>query len=366
MFAMGQIQGVIATVDDELGIEYDGNKVVRVHTILISTQHGEEVDNETIRRDLIEHVIKAVIPAELLDEETIIYINPTGRFVIGGPQGDTGLTGRKIIIDTYGGYSRHGGGAFSGKDPTKVDRSAAYAARYVAKNIVAAGLADKCEIELAYLCLDEVKSISDDSTFNENHIILLADKYRAFLIKQRYSDVKKHIPESNYQTICLDLTKSVSPSGPCGRTYLMSKEEVPNILSVSNTRVYPIDFYQDSITFISRDRMRYVGYDKYLQNIIYCSLAPDNHLYLISMNPQFLYLSKIKVTAIFEDASIASELECGDNKECDVLDRKFPIEESLVTPLVSLIVGEVLGAKYRPDDNKNNAKDDSSDVSVKQ
>ena len=134
----------------QVTVEYDGNKVVRVHTILISTQHWEEVDNETIRRDLIEHVIKAVIPAELLDEETIIYINPTGRFVIGGPQGDTGLTGRKIIIDTYGGYSRHGGGAFSGKDPTKVDRSAAYAARYVAKNIVAAGLADKCEIELAY------------------------------------------------------------------------------------------------------------------------------------------------------------------------------------------------------------------------
>ena len=134
----------------QVTVEYDGNKVVRVHTILISTQHGEEVDNETIRRDLIEHVIKAVIPAGLLDEETIIYINPTGRFVIGGPQGDIGLTGRKIIIDTYGGYSRHGGGAFSGKDPTKVDRSAAYAARYVAKNIVAAGLADKCEIELAY------------------------------------------------------------------------------------------------------------------------------------------------------------------------------------------------------------------------
>lgn len=134
----------------QVTVEYEGNTPVRVHTVLISTQHGEEVTNDTIREDLINHVIKAVIPSELLDEETKIYINPTGRFVVGGPQGDTGLTGRKIIIDTYGGYSRHGGGAFSGKDATKVDRSAAYAARYVAKNIVAAGLADKCEIELAY------------------------------------------------------------------------------------------------------------------------------------------------------------------------------------------------------------------------
>ena len=134
----------------QVTVEYEGNTPVRVHTVLISTQHGEEVTNDTIREDLINHVIKSVIPSELLDEETKIYINPTGRFVVGGPQGDTGLTGRKIIIDTYGGYSRHGGGAFSGKDATKVDRSAAYAARYVAKNIVAAGLADKCEIELAY------------------------------------------------------------------------------------------------------------------------------------------------------------------------------------------------------------------------
>ena len=134
----------------QVTVEYDGNNVVRIDTVVISTQHDEKVSQEQIRRDLMEHVIKAVIPTELLDEETMYYINPTGRFVIGGPQGDTGLTGRKIIIDTYGGYSRHGGGAFSGKDPTKVDRSAAYAARYVAKNIVAAGLADKCEIELAY------------------------------------------------------------------------------------------------------------------------------------------------------------------------------------------------------------------------
>ncbi|MCC3867596.1 methionine adenosyltransferase [Terrisporobacter mayombei] len=134
----------------QVTVEYEGNTPLRVHTILISTQHSEDVESEIIRENLIEKVIKEVIPCNLLDEETKIYINPTGRFVIGGPQGDTGLTGRKIIIDTYGGYSRHGGGAFSGKDATKVDRSAAYAARYVAKNIVAAGLADKCEIELAY------------------------------------------------------------------------------------------------------------------------------------------------------------------------------------------------------------------------
>ena len=130
--------------------EYDGDKVKRIDTIVISTQHDPDVELSQIRKDLIEHVVKPIVDASLLDADTKYFINPTGRFVIGGPHGDSGLTGRKIIVDTYGGYARHGGGAFSGKDPTKVDRSAAYAARYVAKNIVAAGLADKCEIELAY------------------------------------------------------------------------------------------------------------------------------------------------------------------------------------------------------------------------
>ncbi|ABS23648.1 methionine adenosyltransferase [Bacillus cytotoxicus] len=135
----------------QVTVEYDENgKPVRVDTIVISTQHHPEITWEQIDRDLKEHVIKAVVPAELMDEETKFFINPTGRFVIGGPQGDAGLTGRKIIVDTYGGYARHGGGAFSGKDATKVDRSAAYAARYVAKNIVAAGLAEKAEVQLAY------------------------------------------------------------------------------------------------------------------------------------------------------------------------------------------------------------------------
>ena len=134
----------------QVTIVYEDGKPVAVDTIVISTQHDEDVTLEQIRKDLIEHVIKPVVPANLLKEETRIFVNPTGKFVIGGPQGDSGLTGRKIIVDTYGGWARHGGGAFSGKDPTKVDRSAAYAARYVAKNIVAAGLADRCEIQLAY------------------------------------------------------------------------------------------------------------------------------------------------------------------------------------------------------------------------
>ena len=134
----------------QVTVEYDDNRVVRIDAIVISTQHDDHVTQEQIREDLMEHVIKAVIPDELLDESTKYYINPTGRFVVGGPQGDSGLTGRKIIVDTYGGYGRHGGGAFSGKDPTKVDRSSAYAARWVAKNLVAAGVADKLEIQLAY------------------------------------------------------------------------------------------------------------------------------------------------------------------------------------------------------------------------
>ncbi|HCQ89195.1 MULTISPECIES: methionine adenosyltransferase [unclassified Clostridium] len=134
----------------QVTVEYEDERPVRIDTIVISTQHCPDVSQEQIYEDLMKHVVKAIVPSELLDENTKYYINPTGKFVIGGPQGDSGLTGRKIIVDTYGGYGRHGGGAFSGKDPTKVDRSAAYAARWVAKNLVAAGVADKLEIELAY------------------------------------------------------------------------------------------------------------------------------------------------------------------------------------------------------------------------
>ena len=134
----------------QVTVQYEDGKPVKVTAVVVSSQHSADVSLEALRKDIIDKVIKTTIPAELMDDETVIYVNPTGRFVIGGPQGDSGLTGRKIIVDTYGGYARHGGGAFSGKDPTKVDRSAAYASRWVAKNIVAAGLAKKCEVELAY------------------------------------------------------------------------------------------------------------------------------------------------------------------------------------------------------------------------
>lgn len=146
----GQLDYLRPDGKTQVTVEYENDVPVRVDTVVVSTQHGPEVSQETIADDIMKYVIKPIIPAHLLDDNTKYYINPTGKFVIGGPQGDSGLTGRKIIVDTYGGYAKHGGGAFSGKDPTKVDRSAAYAARYVAKNIVKAGLAKKCEVQLAY------------------------------------------------------------------------------------------------------------------------------------------------------------------------------------------------------------------------
>ncbi|WP_426348906.1 methionine adenosyltransferase [Alloiococcus sp. CFN-8] len=165
----------------QVTVEYEDNKPVRIDAIVISTQHGPEVSQEELKKDIMDKVINAVVPSELIDEDTKYYINPTGRFVIGGPQGDSGLTGRKIIVDTYGGYGRHGGGAFSGKDPTKVDRSGAYAARWVAKNLVAAGLADKLEIEIAY-AIGVAKPVSIEvDTFgtgkiSEDKIIDIIDK----------------------------------------------------------------------------------------------------------------------------------------------------------------------------------------------
>ena len=213
------------------------------------------------------------------------------------------------------------------------------------------------------MVLDELKLSSDDTQYTEDHIIFLLDKYRAFLLKQKYSDIKKYIPESNYQTICLDLIQVPAiAGGPCeGGTYLRSKEKIPFLIKIGTPRVYPLDYYQGEITYVSRDRMRYVGYNKFLQNIIYCSLGPDNYLYFKSSNPQYLYLEKVKFTGVFQDSTKASDLQCPDDNGdiiCDVLDRTFPIEDSLIPPLVELIVKELSSSIYRPDDEINNAKDD--------
>lgn len=217
--------------------------------------------------------------------------------------------------------------------------------------------------ELVYMCLDEIKGISDDFTYTEEHVMFMLSNYRAFLLKQRYSDIKKQIPESNYQTICLDLIEVPAVCGePCeGSSYLRSKIKVPFIMQIGAPKVYPVNFYQGDIALISRDRMRYVGHNKFLQNMIYCSIAPDGYLYFKSSNPQFLYLEKVRFTAIFQDSIQASKLQCPDCNEapiCDILDSQFPIEDALIPPLIELIVRELSNASNNPADNNNNAKDD--------
>ena len=223
--------------------------------------------------------------------------------------------------------------------------------------------------EATFMVLDELKGMSDDFSFTQDHIIFLLDKFRAFLLKQRYfNNFRKAISESNYQTICLDLIEVPAISGePCeGGTYLRSKDKIPITLLIGNPRVYPMDYYQGDIAFVSRDRMRYVGYNKWMQNIIYCSLGPDHYLYFKSNNPQFLYLEKVKFTAIFENAKEASELTCeGEEVECNILDRTFPIEEALIPPLIQIVVQELRGPEYAPSDEKNDANDTLDETNIK-
>lgn len=221
--------------------------------------------------------------------------------------------------------------------------------------------------DIVYMVLDEIKSTSDDAFFTEEHVLLLVNNYRNFILKQRYSDIKKPIPESNYQTICLNLIQVPAIAGvPCGGgTFLRSKEKVPFMMKIGTPKVYPINYYLGEITYVSRERMRYVGYNKYLQNIIYASLGPDNYLYLQSSNPQYLYLEKIRLTGIFENIESVSDLLCddsGDSINCDIMDKTFPIEDALVPPIIELVVKELLGAEYIKKDEENNAKDDLPEI----
>ena len=220
--------------------------------------------------------------------------------------------------------------------------------------------------QLTYLVLDEIKGASDDFTYTEDHIIFLLDKYRAFILKQRYSDIKKQIPESNYQTLCLDLMQVPAITGePCeGGTYLRSVNKIPYLMQLGSPRVTSSDYYQGDFNYVSRDRMRYVGYNKFLRNIIYCSKAPDGYLYFKSWNPQFLHLEKVSFNAIFEDAKEASELACPEENGaiCKLEDKEFPIEDALVPPLIELVVKELRGPEYSPKDEDNNAHDNLDDL----
>ena len=228
--------------------------------------------------------------------------------------------------------------------------------------------------EIVYMVLDLAKAYtSDDSFFNEDHTIFLLKKYRSFLIKkeldrQRTSDIS----EFEYQQICLDLEKvpAIDGSACTGGYYLRSKVKIPKIMEGTQPTVYPFDFYQGiHISYVPRDKMRYIGTNKFLQNILYVSLGPDLHLYLKSSNPQFLYLRKLRMNAIFEDFDDASELLCdggGESKACDVLDEEFPIREHLVPTLVELVVKELTGALYKPVDSKNDASDDLNKLQTKQ
>lgn len=222
--------------------------------------------------------------------------------------------------------------------------------------------------QLVYLVLDELKLISDDSIFTEDHIIFLLNKYRAFLLKQKYSDVRKEIPLSNYQTLCLSLEEHEGIEGlPCEGTYMRSTKKIPCPMNIGQPRVHSDDYFNGEITYVSRDRLRYVGHNKYLKNIIYASIGPDNYLYFKSSNPQYLYLEKVRMTGIFEDPQAASELQCPDesgNTVCDVLDREFPIEDALIPPMIELVVKELLGAEYRPKDDSNDANDALADLAT--
>lgn len=219
--------------------------------------------------------------------------------------------------------------------------------------------------ELVYMVLDELKLYSDDSKFTEDHIIFLLNKYRAFILKQRYSDIKKVIPESNYQDICLELTAISEPEDiPIeGEALLKSTVKVPLLFTFGLKRIYTDSYYKGDITFITKERMRYTGYNKYLSNIVYCSISSDEHLYFKFNSKKFLNTLKIRLYGLFQDCIHASELQC--DKECDLLNRNFPLEDTLIPSVIELTVKELLGAEYRPEDKQNNSSDDLSEIKVK-
>lgn len=215
--------------------------------------------------------------------------------------------------------------------------------------------------ELVYMCLDQVKAISDDSTFTEDHAMFLLSKYRTNILKQAYQNGQTAIPESNYQTLCVDVEPySSTDADICGKgVYLRSTEKIPFTLPFGGVTVYTNDFFGRRISYVSRERMKYVGNNKWTKNAIFATIGPDSYLYLKSANDKFLRIRKVTLTGIFEDADKANELACEKAGEvCDPLDRQYPLEEGLINNAIQATVRDLLGAMYRPKDNLNNANDD--------
>lgn len=218
--------------------------------------------------------------------------------------------------------------------------------------------------EIVYSIIDQLKLSSDDSVITEEHIIFLLGKYRNFLLKKTYASIKKPILESNYQTICLDLEEVSTDDTSCANSYLRSKEKIPNTLPIGNPTVFSSDFFDTKITYVTRNRMKYVGYNKWMKNIIYCSIAPNGHLYFISSNPQYAYLEKVQFTAIFEDTKKVSDLSCDDeHSSCSIYDKNFPLEDALVPLMIDLVIKQLNYAKFTPSDEYNNADDNLDELS---
>ena len=215
------------------------------------------------------------------------------------------------------------------------------------------------------MALDELKLISNDATYTPEHLIFLADKMRALLLDRRYRDARKgEVSRSNYQEICLDLVEVPAiPGTTCYGEYLRSTEKVPSLMNIGIKHIYPVDYFNsEHISYIPLERMPYVGYNKWLSNMIYVTKGPDDYLYLKSSNPQFLYLKKLKIDAVFQNSQEATKLSCGNSidSNCDILDSEFPLEDTLISVLIQLMVQELSGARYLPTDKQNNASDDMS------
>ena len=216
--------------------------------------------------------------------------------------------------------------------------------------------------ELTYMVLDELKLSSDDSYFNEEHISFLIGKYRSFILRQQYKGVKKDIPESNFQTMCVDLIQVPAIAGvPCeGGTFLRTKEKIPYLMTIATPRVYTENYYGGEISYVSKERMKYVGHNKWLQNIIYASMGPDGYIYFTSSNPQFLYLESAKITGIFENPEMVGETCAADS--CDFSNTSYPLEEGLIPQVIELVVKELAAPKYSPEDKQNDSDDNMSGV----